>query len=245
MLKSIKNKLRKDYLNKKWKKFNFLMTQFKKFDKSILIENNDIRELEHQVGRFLNMKAVKDEIVSGGLKGDILEFGTWQGLGMIYLSNIFENENIKYIGVDSFEGLPDSSTIWKKGSFNDTSEQNAKENILKFGKVNPENLYLIKGWFDDPYVKKRLSEVSDDILLVHLDADLGSSTKVALELLESFLLNRTKPLFLLFDDWGCHPDEVPDAFWNWVLTNHEKYKFNLKKLCSTNLTRYYKLDFVQ
>ena len=104
---------------------------------------------------------------------------------------------------------------------------------------------MIKGWFDDPYVKKRLSEVSDDILLVHLDADLGSSTKVALELVQSFLLNRTKPLFLLFDDWGCHPDEVPDAFWNWVLTNHEKYKFNLTKLCSTNLTRYYKLDFVK
>lgn len=64
MLKNIKNKLRKDYLNKKYKKFNFLMTQFNKFNKSILIENNDIRELEHQVGRFLNMKTVKVEIVS-------------------------------------------------------------------------------------------------------------------------------------------------------------------------------------
>ena len=245
MIISVLNKIRKNYLNKKWKKFNFLMSQFNKFEKGLLIENKNVRELEHQVGRFLNIKCIKDEIDKVGLKGDVLEFGTWQGLGIIYLSNIFENRNMKYIGVDSFEGLPDSSTIWKKGNFNDTKESNAKENILKFGKVNPENLFLIKGWFDDPIVKEKLLEVCDDILLVHLDADLGSSTKIALELIEGFISNRSKPLYLLFDDWGCHPDEVPDAFWNWVLLNHNKYKFSLTKVCSTNLTRYYKLDFFQ
>jgi len=191
------------------------------------------------------MKYIKDEITKNGLEGDVLEFGTWQGLGMIYLSNIFDNYKMKYIGIDSFEGLPDSSTIWTKESFNDTSEQNARKNILQFGKVEPENLHLIKGWFDEPIVKKKLSTLSDNILLVHLDADLGSSTKVALDLIEGFLALREKPLYLLFDDWGCHPDEVPDAFWNWVIKNHSKYNFKAIKLYSTNLIRYYKLDFAK
>ncbi len=62
MLVQIVKKIRKDYLNKKWKKFHFLMTQFKEFEISTLIGNKEVRELEHQVGRFLNMKYIKDEI---------------------------------------------------------------------------------------------------------------------------------------------------------------------------------------
>lgn len=245
MIVNIFNKIRRDYLNRKFMKPEFLMTQFEKFDGGDLVSNSDVRELEHQVGRFLNMKAIKDEIVKCQLTGDILEFGTWQGLGLIYLSNLFDDSQIKYIGIDSFEGLPDSSTIWKKGHFNNTTEDSARVNIEKYGKLSSEQLVLIKGWFDNPYVKNRLLEVSSDILLVHLDADLGSSTKDALSLIENFLVERSKPLYLLFDDWGCHPDEVPDAFNEWVFLNREKYNFKPNKLFSTNLTRYYRLDFIK
>jgi len=50
-LVQILKKIRKDYLNKKWKNFYFLMTNFKKFEISNPIGNKEVSELEHQVGR--------------------------------------------------------------------------------------------------------------------------------------------------------------------------------------------------
>lgn len=189
------------------------------------------------------MKEVHNDILSNGLNGDILEFGTWKGLGLIYLSKIFNRTDINYIAVDSFEGLPQSSTIWKKGNFNNTDETIARDNILKYGKVGEGKLFVIKGWFDDVKVGSQVSKLAENLLLVHLDADLGDSTTAALDIIGSMLHNRKKPLYILFDDWGCHPDEVPDAFHDWVLRNNVKFKFKIVKLCSTKLTRYYKLIF--
>jgi len=51
ILVQILKKIRKDYLNKKWKNFYFLMTNFKKFEISNPIGNKEVSELEHQVGR--------------------------------------------------------------------------------------------------------------------------------------------------------------------------------------------------
>ena len=41
------------------------------------------REAEHQIGRFLNIKKVLSEVEKLSLEGDIVEFGTWEGQGLI------------------------------------------------------------------------------------------------------------------------------------------------------------------
>lgn len=243
MISNIWTKINSHFLNKKWRNFNFLANNIERYDNRFYRKHSNVREVEHQVGRFLSMKEVHNDILSNGLSGDILEFGTWKGLGLIYLSKIFKSAEIKYIAVDSFEGLPQSSTIWKKGSFNNTNEKIARDNILKYGIVGDTNLVVIKGWFDDAEVGSQVSKFAENLLLVHLDADLGVSTTAALDIIGSMLHNRKMPLYILFDDWGCHPDEVPDAFHNWVISNNIKFKFKAVKLSSTKLTRYYKLIF--
>ena len=35
-------------------------------------------------------------------------------------------------------------------------------------------------------------------------------------------------MFILFDDWGVHQNEIPDGFYKWVNEN-QKYSFNLKQ----------------
>jgi Macrocin-O-methyltransferase (TylF) len=209
-------------------------------------ENKNIIELEHQVGRFLNIREICKEISATGLEGDVLEFGSWQGLGLILRSHCFlgDKSRRKLIGIDSFEGLPETSTMWVKGDFDNTSIELARKNIQ--AKMNPaENLSfeLIQGWFSDTHVLTDLLKISNNIMLIHFDADLGISTVQALALVETYLINRKKPLYFLFDDWGCHPDEVPDTFLSWLDLAGKRLNLRADKIYSTRYTRYYKISF--
>ena len=80
--------------------------------------------------------------------------------------------------------------------------------------------------------------------MIHFDADLGTSTLDALQIVEKYLMHRKYPLFLLFDDWGIHPDEVPDAFYMWLENAKHSYNFKETKIGSTKYTRQYRLDFL-
>lgn len=231
-------------INKRWRDQEYVLKNRQNFNQEYYLNHKNIREVEHHVGRFLNMKKIVNEIIENEIPGDVLEFGTWQGTSLISISNLFKNESSKksFVGVDSFEGLPESSNFWQKGDFNNTSIEIIKKKIEKYVSIK-SNIVLIKGWFNDPKVKKEIYDKISSVSLIHFDSDLGSSTRQALEISEKFLINRKKPMFFLFDDWGCHPDEVPDAFLNWAESNKEKHLFNYKKISSTNLTRYYKLNF--
>ncbi|MDP1677936.1 MAG: TylF/MycF/NovP-related O-methyltransferase [Bacteroidota bacterium] len=246
ILKKQRDNFYESRLNSQWSKQDYILKEIDHCDKAFYETNKTVPEIEHQVGRYLNMKTICSQIIAEGLDGDIVEFGTWQGLGLILFSRCFSNDNTnrKFIGIDSFEGLPESSTIWIKGSFDNTSVELTKKNIQsKFFQNQSFSVELIKGWFSDPSVKEKLSSLSKEIALVHFDADLGSSTTQALSLIEPYLINRTKPIYFLFDDWGCHPDEVPEAFLSWLSTAGTTFKLQAHKLSSTRFTRYYKITF--
>jgi hypothetical protein len=121
----------RDVLNKKWRSFQYIFSHKSDFNESFLESHKDVVEIEHQVGRFLNMRKIALEIHDNKYEGDVVEFGTFQGLGLIYLSQLIGGNRI-FVGVDSFEGLPVSSTIWKKGQFSDTNIDIARENLHKY-----------------------------------------------------------------------------------------------------------------
>jgi hypothetical protein len=188
------------------------------------------------------MKDIITEIKKDDIDGDVLEFGTWQGLGLLIINLCFGNHNRKLIGIDSFEGLPETSTVWEKGQFNNTTLNLTQKNIAT-NSSNKESFKLIKGWFNDKSVSQSLYKETNNIALIHFDADLGSSTTQALKIIEPYLKNRSKPIYFLFDDWGCHQDEVPDAFFDWLKTAQLTYKIQALKMSTTRLTRYYKIIF--
>jgi hypothetical protein len=182
-------------------------------------------------------------MIKNNVNGDIIEFGTWQGLGLTYFARLLHSKNLerKLIGIDSFEGLPHSTNFWKKGDFSNTEINYVINNILNNSKLKSENLFLIKGWFNDINVKNKLNEISDTIALVHFDADIYSSSLEALLLIEPYIFKNNNIIYFLFDDWGCHQNEVPDAFFFWLENFRKNQNFKLEKIATTKLTRYYKL----
>ena len=254
ILRSVVYRIRtyqKRKLNKQWQDIDFVIEKIKSItDLEKFYEwNKHVTEIEHQVGRFINMCKIVNQITPRN-KETIVEFGTYQGLSMLLLDLAFtlrssphnSNSNYYFVGIDTFQGLPESSSIWTKGQFNDTSINICEKNIRKW--INPESEFeLISGRFNDSNVSKRLSQYSN-ISIFHFDADLGSSTKEALEVVHSLLQKKQSYVYFLFDDWGCHPDEVPDAFYNWYLENQNDLNLSATKISSTKYSRYYRIDFV-
>jgi hypothetical protein len=96
-------------------------------------------------------------------------------------------------GFDSFEGLPEdwSGTSERAGRFD------AKGRLPKV----PENVTLHKGWFDAT-TPKFLSQTNGRAALLHMDADLYSSTKTVLTLLG----DRIGPgCVIVFDEYLNYP----------------------------------------
>ena len=237
-------------LNRQWQNIDYVMENIKSIEDlgKFYESNKHIKEIEHQVGRFINMCKIVNQIIPKN-KETIIEFGTYQGQSILLLDYAFtsrshamdSNSNCEFVGIDTFQGLPESSSIWRKGQFNDTSIDICEKNIRKWG--NPESKFeLISGRFNDSNVSKRLSRYSN-ISVFHFDADLGSSTKEALQVLHLFLQKKQSCVYFLFDDWGCHPDEVPDAFYNWLLENQNDLNLSATKISSTKYSRYYRIDF--
>jgi hypothetical protein len=229
-------------LNELLKRQDYILANLPKTNRQFYNSKKNITQIEHQVGRYLNCKNIVDEINNENIPGDILEFGSWQGLSLMIFSLIFGNTDRKFVGVDSFEGLPETSTIWTKGDFNNTSYNLALQNILT-NSPNKNQYKLIKGWFNQKSTQDSIYSNINDLCLIHFDADLGTSTTHALNIIEHYLKNRIKPIFFCFDDWGCHQDEVPESFLSWLPNASLTYKFQAQKVSTTRFTRYYKIIF--
>lgn len=236
-------------INNEWKRLDTIIKNLKEIEDldKYYHEYKHIPQIEHQVGRFKNMLEIVKKLTPKNIT--IVEFGTWQGLGILMLDLAFslsghtiqDNSNCTFVGVDTFSGLPESSSIWTQGQFNDTSIHLCEMNIKKW--INPASQFeLISGRFNDTKIKQRLDNFSN-FTLFHFDADLGSSTKEALYVAERLLNKKQKSVYFLFDDWGCHPDEVPDAFHNWYLEIKNDLNLSVTKISSTKYTRYYRIDF--
>ncbi len=205
-------------------------------------DNHFITEAEHQIGRLINIERIIKIIKENNITGDFIEFGVFKGLSLIWLARFREQYGLtdkKIIGIDSFKGLPISSGGWGKGQFNNTSIEILDRNLKNYLTHNEQmNIEIIKGWFADSSVTQNLKKVTDKLSLVHLDCDLGVSAEDAFNVLEPFFKKGGGIKYLLMDDWGCNPNEIPVAFENWK----KKHPYISTSLFSeTRLTRYYKV----
>jgi len=161
-------------------------------------------------------------ITTNQLKGDYVEFGTYEGNTFIeswkqwnYFQKWMEvqlkssekwrGDSFKdfytykpsFIGIDSFEGIPEnqeSQFYFAKGDFA-ASENLVKNNCLDAGM--PKNQFkLIKSFY---------SEISNDTLtnkaaVIHIDVDIYQSALEALSLCKNIIQQGT---IILFDDYNC------------------------------------------
>ncbi|MEM9816288.1 MAG: TylF/MycF/NovP-related O-methyltransferase [Cyanobacteria bacterium P01_D01_bin.6] len=166
-----------------------------------------MQELEEAYGAALDWLI---EAKGGEVSGAYLEYGVCTGSSMIALNKALQhrdNVDLKFIGFDSFDGLPDNAGaqdngVWKAGSF--MSEKSRTEARLKDNGVTP---YLVEGWFSHTLNEetRRKYEIQSAPLIM-VDCDIYSAAK---ESLEFSITHITGPTVILFDDWhSCGLDEI-------------------------------------
>ena len=141
-----------------------------------------------------------------------LEFGVHRGESIRMWSELLTHTDTKLVGFDSFEGLPEDWTaIDGKGTFS----TGGQAPVLADRRVK-----FVPGWFDATLPGFEVPPHKR--LIVHLDADLYSSTKTVLDALERHIVVGT---YLLFDEFSdrLHELRAFDEF----LRLHPGWRFRL------------------
>lgn len=142
---------------------------------------------------------------------DYLEFGVAKGLSFQWWINKNKNPNSQFYGFDTFEGLPEKWGTYSKGA-------------MSFGvpELNDQRHEFFKGLFQqtlfDFLESKKLNETNRKI--IHLDADLFSSTLFVLTTLHRHL---KKGDILIFDEFNV-PNHEFLAFENYVKSFYVEYE---------------------
>ena len=135
--------------------------------------------------RFALMRAAIENIELSGL---CCEFGVYRGETINFIASLLPGE---VHGFDSFEGLPDDwGSRHPKGTFAVSELPQVRANVRLHG-----------GWFEAS-LPPFLEEHSGPAALLHLDADLYSSTRTVLELMGDRIVAGT---VLQFDEFFNYP----------------------------------------
>jgi O-methyltransferase len=201
---------------------SILRTVFKS-EEQIRVQNDKIAALESRVAfleeRLLSyyknrwdvIDKLADYLVGAQIAGDYMEFGVYMGKTFSYayrtMAPLFQN--MRFVAVDSFEGLPEPKGIDAEGNYTSgfTAGQFACdirqfEMNLESNGVDMKRVSMIKGWFgqtlrpDNPE-----SAAMKQVAAAWIDCDLYESTVPVLDFVTSRL---SVGSVILFDDWRCY-----------------------------------------
>ncbi|HEY8375658.1 MAG TPA: TylF/MycF/NovP-related O-methyltransferase [Nannocystis sp.] len=150
--------------------------------------------------RFEIYAAVAREL--GAAQVLYLEFGVHRGESIARWAELLPGPGCRFVGFDSFEGLPEDWTVIdRKGAFSTGGVMPA---------IADPRVSFVRGWFQDTVPGYTLP--AHERLVVHLDADLYSSTRTVLDALAPHLSVGT---YLLFDEFSDRNHELRafDEFW--------------------------------
>jgi O-methyltransferase len=147
----------------------------------------------HPCPRFAARKEMYDHINSAVIKNepiDYLEFGVFQGESIRHWAKINQSKESRFYGFDSFEGLPET---WREGQAQGHFDVNGN-----LPKIDDQRVKFIKGWFDKTVESFASNFAPKQRLVLHLDADLYSSTMIPLAFLNKWM---TAGTLLIFDEF--------------------------------------------
>jgi O-methyltransferase len=160
---------------------------------------------------FLNKETIKERPVN------YLEFGVANGSSFYWWLENHPNPNSTFHGFDTFSGLPEDWGHFKKGEMNNGNE------VLK---TTDKRAFFYQGLFQQT-LPGFLKKFDNSLLtVIHMDADLYSSTLYTLTSLAPYL---KKGDIILFDEF-CVPTHEFLAFKNFT----ESYCINLKPIAASN-----------
>ena len=151
------------------------------------------------------------------IQGDFLQAGCWRGGSAIFLQGLqhaLGKGCRKFWIADSFQGLPKSEHAADQGFPMDKSvlpflnvDRAQVESLFQRYDLWDENIEILEGWFEETLNCPPIQSLS----LLHIDADLYSSTKCVLESCYQLV---TEGGFVVIDDYGKLPPckEAVDEF---------------------------------
>ncbi len=142
---------------------------------------------------------------------DYIELGVAKGSSFKWWIEKNTNPNSHFYGFDTFTGLPEDWGPFKKG---DMSNNNALPDI------NDNRVNFYQGLFQQSLPEFLKSYRSQKRKVIHLDADLYSSTLFALTSLSPFI---QKNDILFFDEFNVPMHEFK-AFTEWVSSYYINYE---------------------
>jgi len=129
--------------------------------------------------------------VCDGTAIDFLEFGVYKGHSIQFWSQMNGDPQSRFIGFDSFEGLPEDWT------------RNWTKDVMDLGgavpQIDDERVTFVKGWFQNTLPGFLNQFTPRSRLVVHNDSDLYSSTLFTLVTLDRLLVPGA---ILIFDDFS-------------------------------------------
>lgn len=145
-------------------------------------------EEEHRLHRKIKfLLDVRGLLVINKLKGDYVEFGVYRGEMMYAASKVFSPQLHRYIGLDTFSGLPTPDKederlfVFEKEGFMASPKKTAQGLLEGVGAV------LIEGDFRKSEVQNHFKPLNPDISVLSIDCNWKSSVEAALYLSGPFL----------------------------------------------------------
>ncbi len=206
--------------------FNKLIFWIRK-NKSQLLLNDFYKPVRDSSTRPVLYKFISDNFDLVNNEITYVEFGVFKGTTFKWWIANNLNQNSNFFGFDTFEGLPENWGFYKKGDM-----------LSAIPEINDSRAIFIKGLFQDTLVNF-IQENRDLFLLprpkvIHLDADLYSSTLFALTQMYPYL---NKGDFIIFDEFNVPLHEFK-AYSEFVSS------FNVKLKPIVALNNFYQTAFI-
>jgi hypothetical protein len=139
------------------------------------------------------------------IDGGFVECGVCNGGSAGVVAKVLKSDKNRHVWLfDSWEGCPtptpyDVAYTGQQGERGEAtgSEEKVKELLFKRLLLSPNNIHLVKGWFEDtiPSVKEDIGKIA----FLHLDCDWYKSVKFCLENLYDEV---TEGGYVVIDDYG-------------------------------------------
>jgi len=165
---------------------------------------SDNRRLEYF--SFISKEVIGDKPI------DYLEFGVYRGESIKAWSKLNKNPKSRFFGFDTFTGLPED---WKK-----RSPKGRFDTGGNIPKIEDTRIHFVKGLFQKTLYDFLKTFSPQSQLIIHLDADLYSSTLFCLAQLDKFLDSGT---IILFDEFYDLQNEFL-AFYDYLRSHKRNFK---------------------
>ena len=204
------------YRNKLNSKKYFSLLKFN-FSKKFILENMGM--LAGDKSLYRNIKMIELIQSLRNVKGDIIEFGIWNGNNLFFIKKIIDYYKLKkkVIGYDNFSGFPNPGKLKKSKKGKYVGKPELIKKIIKF--FNLKNINIIN---DDILNLDKYSKKFKKISLIYIDCNVYDPVK---KILETFDKKISEGGIIAFDEAQNSKNKDENrAMMQFLKKNKKKYK---------------------